>query len=618
MADLAQNLIGQYSRSNIDKLYADSRESLFGHLVVERGRSVKAALEELRPHVKQALKSTEAAASWCQKLGISGVGLGVLVGASMGVGYAALPLLAGCLSLKFWADSRDEMPRREAEFHLLRECSNLPEALYALNLRGVNTAVLVGAYDALVSSVEARLERGAEFTEAEVGQFLEAKIKALGTIAPVTNQSQEGIQPIDGDQNNEGMTRAKGEAPGITGIQPIVIPQDATTAAAPSIVHSKVLCPIEVLGRDPYQSMGVIGGQRTGKTYTAALHTQNVKRNLKAIIIYINLMDANGDAADDWDHADIVITCHLRKLSPSKAKAVIERVTAVVNEFFNGLNQILVFDEWVGFTSKANQWPKKASQEAAAAAIESREAKTFIEPEGLGISAIELMNLVMAVTGELTQSGKKQAKAIWLLSPMVKAGAMEPQGLVIKEVAPMVVAISKDESVTWKHPVTGLDQEIGFDDAGYRASIPNMGLPPIESIPKLGCVRLLFAKGTWYSLDNLPKLEKSIKATPIAIPSPSSEVVPSETWESKQPIAVSEVAPIEPTKSHPLADRFDRLEGLLTGKETLPVREIQRALSCKSDEATQISQMFCLKSKAFKFVQTPNANGTISRVIERV
>lgn len=239
MADLAQNPIGQYSRSNIDKLYADSRESLFGHLVVERGRSVKTALEELRPHVKTALKSTEAAASWCQKLGVGGVGLGVLVGASMGIGYAALPLLAGCLSLKLWADSRDEMPRREAEFHLLRECSNLPEALYALHLRNVNTSVLVGAYDALVSSVEARLERGAEFTEAEVGQFLEAKIKALGTIAPVTNQTQQEIQPIDDAQNNAESPRAKDETTGISGVQPIAIAQDATTAAAPSSTSVK-------------------------------------------------------------------------------------------------------------------------------------------------------------------------------------------------------------------------------------------------------------------------------------------------------------------------------------------------------------------------------------------
>ena len=95
------------------------------------------------------------------------------------------------------------------------------------------------------------------------------------------------------------------------------------------------------------------------------------------------------------------------------------------------------------------------------------------------------MNLVMAVVGELTQSGKKQAKAVWLLSPMVKAGAMEPQGLIIKQVQPLAVAISKDESVSWKHPITGDIQEIGFDDAGYRASIQNMGLPPIAPPPSV-------------------------------------------------------------------------------------------------------------------------------------
>jgi hypothetical protein len=337
-----------------------------------------------------------------------------------------------------------------------------------------------------------------------------------------------------------------------TELQPIA----PGNAAAPSMVHSKVLCPIEVLGRDPYQSMGVIGGQRTGKTYTAALHTQNVKRNLGAKIIYINLMDANGDAADDWSHADVCVTCHLRKLAPNKAKAMIEHVTSVVNDFFNDLNQILVFDEWVGFTSKANQWPKKASQDAAAAAIESREAKTYIEPEGLGTSAIELMNLVMAVTGELCQSGKKQAKAIWLLSPMVKAGAMEPQGLVIKEVQPMVIAISKERSVSWKHPVTGLTQEIGFDDAGYRASIPNMGLPTIESIPKMDCARMLYVKGTWYSLDNLPALEKSAPSiappSPSIAPSSSSSEPTGDEWKAYQEIP--QQTPIETT---PKKENFD-------------------------------------------------------------
>ena len=109
---------------------------------------------------------------------------------------------------------------------------------------------------------------------------------------------------------------------------------------------------------------------------------------------------------------------------------------------------------------------------------------------------------------------------------MVKAGAMESQGLIIKQVQPLAVAISKDESVSWKHPITGDIQEIGFDDAGYRASIPNMGLPPIESIPKMDCVRMLYAKGTWYSLDNLPKLEQ----VPTIAPPPSSSSDGGSYW----------------------------------------------------------------------------------------
>ena len=528
--DLPQAL-AQYSRHQIDRTYADQYESVLGHLICERGRSVKAALEDLRPIVSQTRRETLSAVDWCQKLGFGGLGVGILVGAGMGMGFAILPILAGTISIKFWADSRSEMPRRDAEYHLLKTTPNLPEALYALHLRGVTAVKIVGAYDALIVAIEARLEGNGEFTEAEVGEFLQVKVSGdmgLETTVPATataeTQVQSGIQ--NGDVSNA--PRAESATLAQTVLEAIA---PGIAAVVPSMVHSKILCPIEVLGRDPYQSMGLIGGQRTGKTYTAALHTQNVKRKLKAKIIYINLMDANGDAADDWSHADVCVTCHLRKLPPHEAKRMIEHVTAVVNDFFNGVNQILVFDEWVGFTSKANQWPKKASQESSSAAIESKEAKAYIEPEGLGTSAIELMNLVMAVTGELCQSGKKQAKAIWLLSPMVKAGSMEPQGLVIKEVAPMVVAISKDESVSWTHPVTGLVQEIGFDDAGYRASIPNMGLPPIESIPKMDCVRMLYAKGTWYSLDNLPKLEQMPE-----VQSPSQPIAPppSESTRSRR------------------------------------------------------------------------------------
>jgi len=355
VADFAQNPIPQYSRSIADKLYADRRESLFGHLVVERGRSVKTALEELRPHVKQALKATESAASWCQKLGIGGVGLGVLVGTSMGIGYAALPILAGCLSLKFWADSRDEMPRREAEFHLLRECSNLPEALFALHLRGVSTPVLVGSYDSLISAVEARLERNAEFSEAEVWQFLEAKIKALGTIAPVTTQSQPELQPIDAPQNNGESPRAKGEALASTEIQALGIAQEVSTiaptvaAAAPSLSNIngiETIAPRDIatdLGNHP-QSALIFGTPGAGK----GMNISNAIRTLRAKLpaVTVMMVDPKGDLKERGYWESQVDIFESRSLLKSSPRSSAEWMMRCIEKFQNiDGPKLLVWDE---------------------------------------------------------------------------------------------------------------------------------------------------------------------------------------------------------------------------------------------------------------------------------
>ena len=203
------------------------------------------------------------------------------------------------------------------------------------------------------------------------------------------------------------------------------------------------------------------------------------------------------------------------------------------------------------------------------------------------------MNLVMAVTGELTQSGKKQAKAIWLLSPMVKAGAIEPQGLVIKEVQPMVVAISKERTVSWTHPVTKLAQEIGFDDPGYRASIQNLGLPPIESIPKMDCVRMLFTKGTWYSLDNLPALEQSPPTAkcekPIA-PPPVATIDPIAHLENAYQAPAVEVSMKAIAERRPEGmDEYPIVETVwlyLEGKEPRNLKQIYDAMR-KNDNISE-------------------------------
>ena len=208
--------LAQYSRHQIDRTYADQYETVLGHLICERGRSVKAALEDLRPIVSQTRRETLSAVDWCQKLGFGGLGVGILVGAGMGMGFAILPILAGTISIKFWADSRSELPRRDAEYHLLKTTPNLPEVLYALHLRGVTAVKIVGAYDQLVAAIEARLEGNGEFTEAEVGEFLQAKVSGdmgLDTTAPATATAETQVQ--SGLQNGEASNAPRTESPAL-------------------------------------------------------------------------------------------------------------------------------------------------------------------------------------------------------------------------------------------------------------------------------------------------------------------------------------------------------------------------------------------------------------------
>jgi hypothetical protein len=127
------------------------------------------------------------------------------------------------------------------------------------------------------------------------------------------------------------------------------------------------------------------------------------------------------------------------------------------------------------------------------------------------------MNLVMKMAGNFVNVGKKQLKAIWLLAPYIKAGDIENQGLVMKALKPIVVAVPPGHSIKWKHPTKNIIQTIEFDGSGYEMSVPNLVIPPIEAVPRMKDTdRMAFSGGTWYSLDNLPPLAAK-KPEPITI-----------------------------------------------------------------------------------------------------
>ena len=586
--------LSQYSRHQIDRTYADQYESVLGHLICERGRSVKAALEDLRPIVSQTRRETLSAIDWCQKLGFGGLGVGILVGAGMGMGFAILPILAGTISIKFWADSRSEMPRRDAEYHLLKTTPNLPEALYALHLRGVSAVKIVGAYDQLVAAIEARLESDGEFTEVEVGEFLRAKVSGdmgLETTAPATATAETTAQSCI--QNSDASNAPSTESPALA--------QTVLEAAAPSmsVVNGvETIAPRDIatdLGNNP-QSALIFGTPGAGK----GMNISNAIRTLRAKLpnVTVMMVDPKGDKKEIGYWQSQVDIFESRALLKSSPRSSAEWMLRCVEKFsqIDG-PKLLVWDELFASITvlKGQNVPKGEDAFPCLTDFQQFISLNLSLGPSSGIWVWGMSQSANLSDLGLTSGGLSTTRIIALVSPdntgavegylATKAitapkGGMDTIDRLMKE-SPVGRACYDGKTKRW-YPMARLENHSGFD----RDS------------------------ADWNNLNKVAPETRS-PSQPIA-PPPSI----TEPWESDEPI---EVGAVEVEQSHPLADKFDRLESLLDGKDSLPIREIQRAFSCKSDEAQQIAQMFCFKQKStYRFSQLINPNGTLSKSIERV
>jgi hypothetical protein len=267
----------------------------------------------------------------------------------MGMGFAILPILAGTISIKFWADSRSEMPRRDAEYHLLKTTPNLPEALYALHLRGVTAVKIVGAYDQLVAAIEARLEGDGEFTESEVGEFLQVKVSGdmgLETTAPATataeTQAQSGVQNSDvsnaprAESATLAQTVLEAIAPGVAAAAPSISVVNGIETIAPRDIATD-------LGNNP-QSALIFGTPGAGK----GMNISNAIRTLRAKLpnVTVMMVDPKGDKKERgyWEsQVDIFESRALLKSSPRSSAEWMLRCV----EKFSQIDgpKLLVWDE---------------------------------------------------------------------------------------------------------------------------------------------------------------------------------------------------------------------------------------------------------------------------------
>ncbi len=442
--------LSNYSRSQFDKAYADQYESILGHLVFERGYSIKRALESYAPIVKATHRETLCARDWCQKLGFGSLGIGVLVGAGMGIGFAVLPVLASAVSLKLWSDSREELPRREAEYHLLKTVPDLPQLLYSLSLRGCDLVKLIGAYDALITAIEPRIESGSDFSEGEVGEFLQNKIS-----------SSTGLEA---DSASQSKTEAIGQA------SSAVTTLEGTIAASPTYGVSKVLSPLERLLASPFQSRAWFGAQRTGKSYLAAVTSQQMHLN-GTKVFHINLHSFGIEDLSYWTHAKSV-TGDMGHLETHEVLNLITRAIGVVKEFTRTQNALLIFDEITLTGSKNNPYLDD------------------LQP---------LLQMVASSCSELASTGKKRKQAIWTISPDFVAGELVQEVKAIKSLTVTFVAIPPGKTLDWE------GQAIGFHAESFGNIQRNF--PALSDAPRMDCDRMVFVDALWLDMGALPKLQ---------------------------------------------------------------------------------------------------------------
>ena len=240
---------------------------------------------------------------------------------------------------------------------------------------------------------------------------------------------------------------------------------------------------LSVLLTSPFLSRAWFGAQRTGKSYLAAITSLELsKRGIK--IFHLNLASFGDEDATYWQHAVKSVRADLSSLDEMSAQSFIESAIALVHEFFQTRNAILIFDEITLTGSLSNQH------------------SSALDP---------LLRLVADKTACLASTGTKRAQAIWTLSPDFVAGALSQQTKAVKSLALVFVAITPGRSVDWN------GNRIGFHAESFgnvQRNFPVLTMPSSNA----GCDRTCFVDGRWLpvgELPSLPKFEPVLVASPV-------------------------------------------------------------------------------------------------------
>lgn len=341
---------------------------------------------------------------------------------------------------------------------------------------------------------------------------------------------------------------------------------------------------LDLVMQSPGISRLMIGGQRTGKSYFAAVASRELAKQGWQIF-HINL--ASYGAEDDyyWRHAYKSVKGDLASITDAnQAMDLIAAAIDLLTESSAAENAILVIDEITFSGSKYGKWDTSV-----------------------------FLKLVAEQISALTSSGMKRRRAIWALCPELVAGAMKDAVKVIKSLNLLYVAITPDMSVDWH------GQTITFDKSVHQqvtANFKGVEMPTAEQISlcrRHKLPRIAYLNGEWLPMGELAKIEAPAIAQPsapgISAPAspfreaadvlvrPSLRVDSAQTFEQPRTIRSDgikedftqrgdsiEAAIVEFLKSRPEGATAGRIRADKKALKSVPLEEIELYLSVLMQE----------------------------------
>ena len=262
---------------------------------------------------------------------------------------------------------------------------------------------------------------------------------------------------------------------------------------------------LDAVMKSPGISRLMIGGQRTGKSYFAAVASQLLASHGWKIY-HINLASYGTEDSYYWNHATKSVRGDLASITDeTEAKTLIESAIECLNEFWAEEKALMICDEISYIGSKFGMWQNAAD---------------------------EYLCLVAGRISALTSTGMKRAKAIWALCPELVSGSLKGPAKAVKSLDLMLFAIAPGRTVEWE------GQEITFNKSLYGQVAYNfdgLSMPTDEQISLCAAHsidRICMINSEWILVGELPALT----APPPKIPDSPAAVL--RAWGGANPYEV--------------------------------------------------------------------------------